>query len=271
LTHVVQQNGSQPVPTFGRAGLSHSNLSYASVQRHVSVAMLQRQRYQDCTPARTGQAGQTQAAIDSMVEDAKLNAHAWADNAVTVLTALHNGTATAAQQATLRGHFGTLTPAQINTLLTRFTQMRTRLANVSLIICNSAGSFFCRPPRGWCAYTDCPTSGAFTHLCPPFFQSPPPCVEPDRTSIMLHEAARAAGACGRDVQQGAGYPPANSLTNVFSYSGFARAVSRRAPAVTPSPTVEPPVPERPRFPSLIEEIERAHERRIRERVLESLP
>jgi hypothetical protein len=240
------------------------------VQQNTRMPILQLQVFRDCTPTMVGQASQNQAAIDNMVELAMQDAHTWAGNAVTALTAIQAGNASVQQQADLQAHFGILTAAQIGTLLTRFRTMHNRLSNRTLIICNSAGSFYCRPPRSWCAYTVCPTTGGYTHLCRPFFVSPPGCTEPDRISIMLHEAARSVGACQPDVEPGPGYPPANAISNVYSYSGYSRAVAGRAAAAAPKPSLKPPERERPRSPSLIEGIIKQQERRTRERVLESV-
>jgi hypothetical protein len=295
LTHVVQQqprsfsashtifpNNSRSkleaaqAALFIASGQSLPSVTPAPGAVHRQPAGAAAPAFRDCTPARTGQATSSQADIDSRIERARDEAHTWTGNAVAVLTAIQGGTATPAQQATLQAHFGILTATQRGTLRRHFITMRSRLTKTSLIICNSPGSHYCRSPRSWCAYTVCPTSGGYTHLCPLWFQLPGTCAEPDRASSMVHEAARAVGACGTDVQPGASYPPANSLTNVYSYSGFARSVSISTGGTMSGPTLPPPADQRHQFPNLVtgpggvvEEMEGRFQERVRQRILES--
>jgi hypothetical protein len=243
LAHVIQQSGA-PRARIGLRTASLPDYHRIRTLRASETPALQRQAYRDCTPARTGRPGLTQADIDETIRISLRLAWVQAGRAVRILTAIRDGTASAAQRTALRNHFGVLTNAQIGTLITRFQTMETRLGNAGLVICNSAGSFYCRPPRGWCAYTTCPTTGGYSHLCPPFFQDTPPCAEPSRASIFVHEAARAIGACGVGTQPGAGYPPANAMGNVYSYSGFARDAFR---LLMVRPRLAPPRPPRPRF------------------------
>jgi hypothetical protein len=271
----VSLAGSDSSRPAGDGGIHHASVSRARgetasshwpsrqlVRLSTVAARLQRQRFTDCTPARTGQPHLAQGDIDIMIDVARLGARVQVGNALNALTAVQAGTATLQQQAALQAHFGVLTPAQRTVVRTRLTNMHARLANLNLFICNSAGSFYCRPPRAWCAYTNCPTTADATHLCPPFFQSPVPCDEPDRQSLIVHEAARAAGACAPDVPPGAGYPGANPISNVFSYSGFARAVSAGPIA---APAIPPWDPGRPRFRSMIGEVLEVLEGRLRQR------
>ena len=244
LAHVIQQSMAPPA-RIGIRTAFRPDYHRIRTLRATETPALQRQAYRDCTPARTGRPGLAQADIDQTIRISLRLAWVQAGRAVRILTAIRDGTASAAQRAALRNHFGVLTNAQIGTLINRFQTMETRLSNAGLVICNSAGSFYCRPPRGWCAYTTCPTTGGYSHLCPPFFQDTPPCAEPSRASIFVHEAARAIGACGPDTQPGAGYPPANAMGNVYSYSGFARDAFR---LLMVRPALAPPRPPRPRFP-----------------------
>jgi hypothetical protein len=267
LAHVIQQRGHRSVPVGLHTG-SRLGRHRVHAKRMIGTQILQRQAYRDCTPARTGRSDLTQATIDRRIRISLRLAWVQAGRSVRVLNAIRDGTAPTAQRRALQNHFGVLTNAQIGTLITRFQTMERRLNNAGLIICNSAGSFYCRPPRNWCAYTDCPTTSASSHLCPRFFQDTPPCDEPSRASILVHEAARAVGACGPDTQTGAGYPPANAMTNVFSHSGFAREAYR---LLMVRPGLAPPRPPRPRFPSLIGGVIRGHEERLRESVLKSVP
>jgi hypothetical protein len=177
------------------------------------------------TPTATTYPGCT-AAQSTAVETARTTAKTKADDAATAMTALKGGTGTAPQQTALTAHFGALSSAQFDTAKTRYTTISTRLANAALFACGSAPAQpYCGAPDNWCAGTVCPTSAGISYLCPNAFTAN--CAEPNLWSIMLHESGRAAGCCPPDVMpSAAGYPPAAPacLTNVYSYSGFARAV-----------------------------------------------
>jgi hypothetical protein len=142
------------------------------------------------------------------------------------MTALKGGTGTLAQKTALGAHFSTLTAAQFDSAKDRYTTIGGRLGNAALFACGSApAQSYCGPPDNWCAGTPCPTTTGISYLCPNSFGAI--CAEPNLWSILLHEAGRAAGCCTPDVMPTAtGYPPAAPacLTNVYSYSGFARAI-----------------------------------------------
>jgi len=177
------------------------------------------------TPTATTYPGCT-TAQNPLVDTARTTARTKATAAATAMTALKGGTGTTAQQTALTANFGTLTSAQYDTAKTTYTTIATRLGNAALFACGSApAQAYCGPPDNWCAGTVCPTSTGISYLCPNAFTTN--CAEPNLWSIMLHESGRAAGCCPPDVQPGAtGYPPAAPacLTNVYSYSGFARAI-----------------------------------------------
>ncbi len=177
------------------------------------------------TPAATTYPGCT-AEQNTKVESARTTARSRANSAASAMTALKGGTGTKAQQAALTAHFGALTAAQFDTAKDRYATISTRLGNPALFACGSApAQSYCGPPDNWCAGTVCPTTTGISYLCPNAFGTN--CAEPNLWSIMLHESARAAGCCPPDVMSSdAGYPPAAPacLTNVYSYSGFARAI-----------------------------------------------
>ena len=177
------------------------------------------------TPTATTYPGCT-AAQNGLVDSARTTARTKATDAAAAMTALKAGTGTTAQQTALTANFGTLTSAQYDTAKTTYTTIATRLGNAALFACGSApAQSYCGPPDNWCAGTVCPTTTGISYLCPNAFTTN--CAEPNLWSIMLHESGRAAGCCPPDVQPGAtGYPPAAPacLTNVYSYSGFARAI-----------------------------------------------
>ena len=177
------------------------------------------------TPAATTYPG-CSTTQNGLVDTARTTARTKATAGAAAMTALKAGTGTTAQQTALTGNFGTLTSAQYDTAKTTYTTISTRLGNAALFACGSApAQSYCGPPDNWCAGTVCPTTTGISYLCPNAFTAN--CAEPNLWSIMLHESGRAAGCCPPDVQPGAtGYPPAAPacLTNVYSYSGFARAI-----------------------------------------------
>jgi len=210
-----------PDTVVGQRLLAHE-LTHVVQQANVAPGrpVVQCQRFRDCTPGITG-AAMTQDQIDNLLSGSRMAGElvsVWAETAVRRIS---QGAGTAAETAAFANNFGAPTPTQTNTILRRFATISRRLGNESLFICNTAGSFYCS--QNWCAYTPCPSPGGYTHLCPPTFQTPLPCAEPDVDRMMLHEAAHAAGACN-DVYPGAGYPPANAHNNAPSYAGFAYEV-----------------------------------------------
>lgn len=177
------------------------------------------------TPAATTYVG-CSTAQNRLVESARTTARTKATSAGAAMTALKGGTGTTAQKAALTANFGTLASAQYDTAKTTYSTIATRLGNAALFACGAApAQAYCDPPDSWCAGTVCPTTTGISYLCPNAFTAN--CAEPNLWSIALHESGRAAGCCPPDVQPGAtGYPPAAPacLTNVYSYSGFARAI-----------------------------------------------
>lgn len=247
-----------PSSMDGKSLLAHE-LTHV-VQQKSAHSLIQFQRFRDCTPSITGTTGRlTQADIDTLINSARLVGGTMALHAVNAMRGIRAGTGSATAMAALANHFGAPTPAQINTIFSRFENIQRRLTDESLFICNTAGSFYCK--RAWCAYTRVLSQG-YTHLCPGWFEDPYTCLGLNRSRNMVHEAAHAAGA-PNDTYPGAGYPPANAHDNAPSYAGFANEVMAR-------PTLGPPSPERPKFPSLIDDIIRHSERRMRERVIESV-
>jgi len=176
-------------------------------------------------PTPTAYAGCT-TAQSAQVDTARTTARTKATDAAAAMTALKAGTGTAAQTTGLTANFGALTSAQFDTAKGRYTTIAGRLGDAALFACGSAPTqAYCGPPDNWCAGTPCPTTTGISYLCQSSFGTN--CAEPNLWSIMLHESGRAAGCCPPDVQPGAaGYPPAAPacLTNVYSYSGFARAI-----------------------------------------------
>jgi hypothetical protein len=160
------------------------------------------------------------------METARTSALSKANTAAAAMSALKGGTGTAAQQTALTAHFGALSSAQFDTAKNRYTTISTRLGNSALFACGSApAQSYCGPPNNWCAGTLCPTTTGISYICPGAFGTN--CAEPNLWSIMLHESGRAAGCCPPDVMpSAAGYPPAAPacLTNVYSFSGFARDI-----------------------------------------------
>ena len=165
-------------------------------------------------------------AQDATVETARTTGLARSTAAAAAITALKAGTGTAGQQAALAAHFTALSAAEFDTVKNRYDTISNRLRTPSLFACGSApAQAYCGPPDNWCAGTPCPTTTGISYICPNGFGVN--CAEPDLGSILLHEAGRAAGCCPPDVMPtDAGYPPAAPacLTNVYCYSGFARAV-----------------------------------------------
>ena len=165
-------------------------------------------------------------AQDTTVETARITALTKSNAAAAAMTALKGATGTAAQQTALTAHFTALSAGQFDTAKNRYDTISNRLRTPSLFACGSApAQAYCGPPDNWCAGTVCPTTTGISYICPGAFI--PHCAEPDLSSVLLHEAGRAAGCCPPDVMPtNAGYPPAAPacLTNVYSYSGFARAI-----------------------------------------------
>lgn len=160
------------------------------------------------------------------MEGARTTALSKSNASATAMTALKGATGTATQQAALTAHFTALTATQFDTAKNRYDTISTRLRNAALFACGSApAQAYCGPPDNWCAGTPCPTTTVISYICPGAFV--PHCAEPNLWSVLLHEAGRAAGCCPPDVMPtDAGYPPAAPacLTNVYCYSGFARAI-----------------------------------------------
>lgn len=233
LTHVVQQK-SINVFQSGKIVERIPHISNSSDKKTKAFQfyqtpddpMIQFQRFRDCTPGIT-RAAMTQDQIDNLLLGSRMAAEFLAIYAEDAVRNIRAGTASAAEVAAFAGHFGAPTPAQINTILDRFIIISRRLSSNRLFICNTAGSAYCS--NGSCAYVWCGGPRNLMHICPPFFQDPFPCAEPDTDSTMIHESAHAAGACYPNVNVhfypgGAGYPPADAHDNAPSYAGFARAV-----------------------------------------------
>ena len=166
------------------------------------------------------------AAQDTTMETARTTALSKSNDAAAAMTALKATTGTATQTAALTAHFTALSGTQFDTAKNRFDTISNRLRTPSLFACGSApAQAYCGPPDNWCAGTPCLTTTIVSYICPGAFI--PSCAEPNLWSVLLHEAGRAAGCCQPDVMPtDAGYPPAAPacLANVYSYSGFARAI-----------------------------------------------
>lgn len=163
---------------------------------------------------------------DPTIESARVTALSKSNVAAAAMTALKGGTGTAVQQTALTAHFTALSATQFDTAKNRYDTISNRLRTPSFFACGSQpDQAYCGPPDNWCAGTPCPTTTGISYICLGAFG--PNCAEPDLSSILLHESGRAAGCCPPDVMPtDAGYPPAAPacLTNVYCYSGFARAI-----------------------------------------------
>jgi hypothetical protein len=220
LAHVVQQSRGtgQEAPAVQRLEPREGGIVDEQPPGELAEPIL------SPTPPATTYPGCT-ATQNTTVETARTTALSRSNTAATAIDALKGGTGTTAQQTAQTNHFGALTSAQFDTAKARYTTISTRLGNAALFACGAApAQAYCGPPNSWCAGTVCPTTTGISYLCPNAFTAN--CAEPNLWSIMLHEAGRAAGCCPPDVMAGTGYPPAAPacLTNVYSYSGFARAI-----------------------------------------------
>lgn len=205
LTHVVQQGGA--TKDHGNAG--------GKVLPQTSKKI---QRYAGCTGAQ-----------NRIITSALARARRRSARAIQALADLISG-ANAAASRPLARYFGALTPAQISTVHSRMVAADIQLHNAALWRCDTGATYpHCGPPDNWCAGTLCPSPGAVTHLCPPFFRpsAEHACAEPSHAILVQHEALRAAGACGGYNPPGDRTPP-GSLGNVYSYSHFMYSVASGA-------------------------------------------
>lgn len=221
LTHVVQQRGS-------------------AQSRHATSPLIQLQPA-GCNAATTGVAPPRNPRQE--VIGAHSVALTWARTArqqvERVRTGLH---VPILVRTALNHHFSAPTGANLTTIRNRFDGIIRRLTRGTRIYrCNTAGSDPCRHcdqphPGNFQACSYCPSTAELTRLCPPFFQVS----ATQRSLILVHEAAHAAGACG-DVYPGAGYPGASPVNNAESYARFARS----ARVALPPPPLRPHVPTAP--------------------------
>lgn len=172
--------------------------------------------------------------------------------ALGVIRTITAGTASAAVRAVFTRHFGAPSATQIATIVSRYEFIQRRLPIDRWYICNTA-----RACGGNDAYAWCP-GGPYIHICPSFFTDP----RIPGPATLIHEAAHIAGACSDVFVGNAGYPPANAQNNADSYALFAWDIRAR-------PSLGPPARQRPKHPSLIEDIIRRGPR-VRERILESV-
>jgi hypothetical protein len=189
--------------------------------------------FKDCTPEQ-----------NALVEAARKAAVDKSSKATIASQAVSLGNATDDQKRAMLLHFKTANKDNAFKINQTFNTIFTYLLDPGHFVCVPATSPFCTScggeNQGACACTPCSSTSGPSRLCPGVFnkgswnegtpQSPHfvSCAEPDLASALLHEAGRAAGCCKPDVQPDEkNYPPSppDSLTNVFSYTGFARAIA----------------------------------------------
>ena len=181
-------------------------------------------------------------AQNDIITNALIQARRASTQAIQAVAGLQSGTNRGAA-ALLERNFGTLTPAQITIVHDRMVAVDARLNSASAWRCDTESSYtYCAPPHSWWAGTNCPTTTDPTHLCPPVFRADADTtgVEPSRAIMLVHEALRAAGACGGFYPPGEITPP-GSLINVYAYTHFIHSIASgsgaTAPGVSPGPTV----------------------------------
>lgn len=190
----------------GKMLLAHE-LTHVVQQSGVGATI---QRYDNCS-----------AAQNRIIDDGLARARRRSTRAIQIVADIQSGRNSRAA-ASLQSHFGVLTPAQITIVHDRMVEADTRLNNAALWRCDTADTYpQCGGTDNWWAGTLCPTTSDPTHLCPPVFtpEGDTGGVEPSRAMLLIHEALRAAGACGGFYPPGARTPP-DSLINVYSYTQF---------------------------------------------------
>lgn len=233
LAHVVQQGADGNRQPVGNGVLQRQAQAPAQGQQGFP-GQPEPMRYPGCSPFRLG-LDQPMFMVNLMIQQALQSGLVRAEAALRAITAVRDGTASAEQMAALQAHFGAnLTPHYIGVLWVRYRRIVARLQQMDqndMIVCNTDESVYCngiafRDQVGACAFTTCGTTSEATHLCPAAFTGN--CGE-DLPSMMVHEAARAAGICTNAVTDATrptdpGYPPQQALVavqNIFAYESFA--------------------------------------------------